>query len=223
VTVTSVAIEKIKEMILSGAVQPGERLPKEDELAARLGLSRSSLREAVRALALVRILDVRQGDGTYVTSLDPELLLDAVSFVVDFHRDDSVFHFLGVRRILEPAATAMAAQRATPEQVARLRDIVAGLDPSATVEQLVATDLVFHREIASCCENPVLASLLDSISAPLQRARIWRGRADELALEQTMSEHVAIVDAIERQEPDVAAARAVAHIAGVEDWLRRVR
>src|SRR5262245_48960983 len=73
--VTDEAIEKIKGMIVSGALRPGDRLPKESELAADLGLSRNSLREAVRALSLIRILDVRQGDGTYVTSLDPQLLL----------------------------------------------------------------------------------------------------------------------------------------------------
>src|SRR6202041_1147212 len=99
---TDEAIEKIKTMIVSGSLGPGDRLPKEDELAAALGLSRNSLREAVRALALVHILEVRQGDGTYVTSLQPEVLLDAVSFVIDFHRDDSVLHFLEVRRIVEP-------------------------------------------------------------------------------------------------------------------------
>ena len=80
-SVTDVAIEKIKEMIVSGELRPGERLPKEADLAQRLGLSRSSLREAVRALSLVRILDVRQGDGTYVTSLESDVLLDAMSFV----------------------------------------------------------------------------------------------------------------------------------------------
>ena len=67
--VTDEAIEKIKEMVVSGELEPGQRLPKEDALASRLGLSRNSLREAVRALTFVRILDVRQGDGTYVTSL----------------------------------------------------------------------------------------------------------------------------------------------------------
>src|SRR5277367_3894561 len=81
VSVTGEAIEKIKAMIVSGDLRPGERLPVEDKLAAKLSISRGSLREAVRALALVHILDVRQGDGTYVTSLQPELLLDAVSFV----------------------------------------------------------------------------------------------------------------------------------------------
>ena len=86
--VTDEAIEKIKGMIVSGALRPGDRLPKESELAAELGLSRNSLREAVRALSLIRILDVRQGDGTYVTSLDPQLLLEALSFVVALEVDD---------------------------------------------------------------------------------------------------------------------------------------
>src|SRR3954469_23790967 len=91
--VTDVAIDRIKDMIISGELAPGDRLPKEADLAERLGLSRNSLREAVRALALINVLDVRQGDGTYVTSLEPHLLLDALSFVVDFHRDDTVLQF----------------------------------------------------------------------------------------------------------------------------------
>lgn len=68
----------------------GSRLPREADLGERLGLSRNSLREAVEALSLIRVPNVRQGDGTYVTSLDPVLLLDVVSFAVDFHRDDTV-------------------------------------------------------------------------------------------------------------------------------------
>src|SRR5438093_6721063 len=115
--VTDEAIEKIKGMIVSGALRPGDRLPKESELAADLGVSRNSLREAVRALSLVRILDVRQGDGTYVSSLEPNSLLDAMSFLLEFHQDDSVLEILSVRRILEPEATALAAQRMTGAEV----------------------------------------------------------------------------------------------------------
>src|SRR6266508_4936460 len=118
---TDEAIDRIKEMIVSGELHPGDRLPREADLAERLGLSRNSLREAVRALTLIHVLDVRQGDGTYVTSLEPPLLLDAMTFVVDFHRDDTVLEFLEVRRILEPAATAMAALNMTDQQVAELR------------------------------------------------------------------------------------------------------
>lgn len=108
---TDAAIEKIKDMILSGELRPGDRLPKEPELAIKLGLSRNSLREAVRALTFMNVLDVRQGDGTYVTSLEPNLLLDALKFVLDFHRDETILQLFEVRRVLEPAAVALAAVR----------------------------------------------------------------------------------------------------------------
>ena len=110
-SVTDEALAKIREMISSGEFSPGDRLPKESDLAARLSVSRNSLREAIRALSLIHVVDVRQGDGTYVTSMEPELLSQAVSFVIDFHRADKVLHLLGVRRVLEPAATALAAGR----------------------------------------------------------------------------------------------------------------
>jgi GntR family transcriptional repressor for pyruvate dehydrogenase complex len=207
-------------MIVSGQLQPGDRLLKEDELASQLGLSRSSLREAVRSLTLVGILDVRQGDGTYVTSLRPEILLEAMSFVVDFHRDDSVLEFLEVRRLLESAATAMAALRVTAAQVAELRALLAAVPPESSVEEFVANDLDFHRLLVSHCGNSVLASLLESISGPTHRARIWRGVTHARAHEQTMREHIAIVDALEHHWPEIAAARAAVHVAGVEEWLR---
>ncbi len=223
VAVTDEAIERIKAMIVSGELQPGDRLPKEEELAAELGLSRSSLREAVRALALVRILDVRQGDGTYVTSLSPKLLLDAVSFVIDFHRDESVLEFLEVRRILEPAATAMATRRITAEQVEELHELLDVVPPDAPPEIFVANDHAFHKAVVSHCGNSVLASLLDSMSGTTGRARVWRGLTDERAHERTLREHRSIVDAIARREPEIAAARATVHIAGVEDWLMHAR
>lgn len=156
--VTDEAIEKIKGMIVSGSLRPGDRLPKESELAAELGLSRNSLREAVRALSLIRILDVRQGDGTYVTSLDPQLLLEALSFVVDFHRDDTVLEFLAVRRILEPAATAMAASRISEQQLNALTAQLDLLGDEPSVEELVAADLEFHRGIVQSSGNSVLCS-----------------------------------------------------------------
>ena len=153
---TDEAIEKIKSMIVSGTLRAGDRLPREADLAADLGLSRSSLREAVKALSLMNILDVRRGDGTYVTSLQPPLLLEALSFIVDFHRDGTVLEFLEVRRILEPEAAAMAAERISAAEVAGLRELLDSLGPDPEVEDLVANDLEFHRRISACSGNSVL-------------------------------------------------------------------
>ncbi|MEV8100120.1 FadR/GntR family transcriptional regulator [Kitasatospora sp. NPDC085879] len=218
--VTDEAIEKIKAMIVSGELRPGERLPKEADLAERLGLSRSSLREAVKALSVIRVLDVRQGDGTYVTSLEPDVLLDTLGFIVDFHQDDTVLEFLEVRRILEPAATAMAAGRMSDEEIATLEELLSGLSGDASLEELIDNDLEFHRRIAAGSGNTVLSSLIDGLYGPTRRARVWRGLTEEGAVERTRQQHRAILDAIAGRRPDLAHAWATVHIAGVEQWLR---
>ena len=218
---TDEAIGKIKSMITSGELGPGDRLPKEGDLAQRLGLSRNSLREAVKALSIIRVLDVRQGDGTYVTSLAPQLLLDTLGFVVDFHQDDTVLEFLEVRRILEPAATALAARRMNAEDVAKLQAVLDGLGDTLDVKALVANDLEFHRLVAVGSGNTVLCSLLEGLSGPTTRARIWRGVTQEGAVARTREQHQAIVDAIASGQPDLARSWATVHVAGVEEWLRK--
>jgi GntR family transcriptional regulator, transcriptional repressor for pyruvate dehydrogenase complex len=221
VALTDEAIDKIREMITSGELRPGDRLPSEAELGAQLGLSRSSLREAVKALSLINVLDVRRGDGTYVTSLDPGLLMDAMSFAVDFQHDRSVLHFLETRRILEPAATALATIAMSDDDLAELSALLDQVPDDPGVEEAVANDLEFHRRIARGTGNPVLASLIESLSGRTQRARIWRGITQASAVSRTMDEHRAIVAAMADRRPELAHARAVVHIAGVEQWLKQ--
>ena len=217
---TDEAIEKIKQMIISGRIRPGEKLPREADLAAELGLSRNSLREAVKALSLINVLDVRQGDGTYATSLAPSLLLEALSFIVAFHRDDTELEFLEVRRILEPGATALAALRMSDEDKTKLGDILDSVAVDSPVEDFVAADLEFHKKIAIGSGNSVLASLVDNMSMPTARARVWRGMTEPRAQERTLAEHRAIYQAIVNRDPDLARSWAIAHIAGIESWLR---
>lgn len=217
---TDVAIASIKRMILDGELHPGGRLPREADLAERLGLSRSSLREAVRALSLVRVLDVRQGDGTYVTSLDPSILLESFAFVIDLHRDDSVLHFFHVRRLLEPEATALASTAMSDDEVSSLTDHLRLLGDEPSLDELVANDIEFHRRIAYGSGNPVLAALLESLTGPTQRARLWRGAVQRDAVQRTLAEHRAIADAIAHRQPDMARSAAHLHVAGLELFLR---
>lgn len=217
---TDEAIEKIKQMIISGRVRPGEKLPREADLAAELGLSRNSLREAVKALSLINVLDVRQGDGTYATSLAPSLLLEALSFIVDFHRDDTVLEFLEVRRILEPGATALAAIRMPAEDRIELGKVLDAADASSPVEEFVAADMEFHRLIAVGSCNSVLASLVDNMSVPTARARVWRGMTEPRAQERTLAEHRAIYQAIINRDAELARSWATVHVSGIESWLR---
>ena len=105
-SVTDEAIERIRGLIVSGEWGPGTRLPREADLAKQLGLSRNSLREAVRALSITRVLEVRQGDGTYVSSLEPGELLEPTLSATHLLRGRTVLELFEVRRMLEPADLA---------------------------------------------------------------------------------------------------------------------
>jgi GntR family transcriptional regulator, transcriptional repressor for pyruvate dehydrogenase complex len=219
VSVTQEAIDKIKSMIISGEFRPGARLPKEADLAGQLGLSRNSLREAVRALTLIHILETRQGDGTYVTSLEPDVLLATMTFVGDFHQDASLLHVFQVRRILEAAATSLAAQFISEDELQTLGELLDGMESCETVEGFVELDLAFHNTIAVASRNPVLASLLESFANRTSRARLRRGIAQGDAIEQTKAHHRAIHESLRQHRPDIAGGLAVAHIASVEAWF----
>ena len=126
-----------------------------------------------------------------------------------------------MRRILEPAASARAAVQISPgSRCGELEEILDRASAQSPVEELVRADVQFHRAIAVAAGNSVLASLIESLSGPTQRARVWRGMTQEGALQRTLDEHRAIFDAISRGDPEMARTWATVHIAGVEDWLR---
>jgi GntR family transcriptional repressor for pyruvate dehydrogenase complex len=216
---TDNAIEAIRHMITSGEVAPGDRLPRESELAERLGLSRNSLREAVKALALINVLTVRQGDGTYVASLDPSTLMDTLGFVLDFQPPEAVLHFLHVRRMLEPGATALAANTMSERELDDLGMLLDSLPSDPDIETLVANDTEFHARIAAASGNPVLCSLLETLSTRTQKVRVWRGLTQDDAVERTLREHREIYRAMVRRDSEAARSWATVHIVGVEDWV----
>jgi GntR family transcriptional regulator, transcriptional repressor for pyruvate dehydrogenase complex len=218
-------IDKIKQMLVDGDLRPGDKLPVEKDLAASLGVSRNTLREAVRALSTLKVLQTRQGDGTYVTSLHPALLLDGMGFVADLYREDGELQFLHVRRLLEPEATALAVGRLTGSDLDTLRDL---LDEAGEIvraepidhERMMANDRAFHTLITSHCGNPVLSALIENTSGHTVRARLWRGRLDPDADARTVLEHRMIYEAIADGDSERARLRAAAHILGVEDAVR---
>lgn len=220
--VTDEAILKIKEMLLNGELRPGDRLPPEKDLSESLGLSRNSLREAVKALELIRVLDVRRGDGTYVTSLEPRLLLEAMTFVVDMHTDASILELFEVRRILEPAAAAIATRKADDGDLAKLYTMLEEVGKDTSVEDLVAHDMKFHACINELSGNSYLSSMLESMSSRTLRARIWRGLTEQDSVARTLAEHRAIVDAMAAGDAELVRSCATVHISGVGRWLETV-
>jgi GntR family transcriptional regulator, transcriptional repressor for pyruvate dehydrogenase complex len=220
-SVTSEAIEKVKEMILSGELQPGAKLPRENELAERLGVSRSSLREAVRALAALNVIETRQGDGTYVTSLTPDVLLEVIGFGIDLVTDPTLLDVFEVRRFLETAATTAAATSISDEELDSLRECMERMARAESVEELVGIDEEFHQIVAGATRNSVLVALLGNLSSRTLRARLWRGVMERGVVERTKQWHRAILEGLEARDPEVATAADLMHLAEGESWLRR--
>jgi GntR family transcriptional repressor for pyruvate dehydrogenase complex len=222
VALTDQAIEKIKGLIISGEFAPDSKLPKEQELAQKLGLSRSSLREAVRALSLIGVLEARVGDGTYVTSLEPELLLTGMGFVSDLLTGPTMLELHQVRRILEPVATAMATPRLGDDDFAALEAALTEMDAAATTQAFIAADQEFHWVVVRACGNATLASLIQNLSSGTIRAHLWRSVAERGAVEVTKRRHRDIVEALSARDADRAAAADLIHLSEGEHWLRRM-
>jgi len=220
-SVTEGAILKIKNLIVDGALRPGDRLPTQDRLATQLGLSRSSLREAVSALTLLGVLDARQGDGTYVTSLRPDLLVGVIGYTVDLHQDSSLLELFEVRRVLEPAASALAATRITDDELNGVHDCLVRMQDLSDPQELVAGDLEFHDRIVRASGNATLASVVRGFSQQTSRVHVWRMAAVAGVPEWTRTQHEAIYRALVAHDAQMVLAAETVHVSESELWLRR--
>lgn len=222
--VTEEAIARIREMIIAGQLGPGDRLPREGDLAAALGLGRSSLREAVRALTLAGILETRQGAGTYVTSLSPSRLLEPLGQAVPLLPAESALQLFDVRRMLEPAATELAAARMDDARLQELHRLLVRCEEAAEVVDRVtlpAADQEFHGCIVDAVGNAYLKSLHENLARGTIQARVWRTDVDGDATRAIITEHREIYAAIEARDPALARTAATKHLVSSEAFMRR--
>ncbi|QBJ97025.1 FadR family transcriptional regulator [Rhodococcus sp. ABRD24] len=199
--------ELLAQRIRTGEWAVGDRLPSETELAAELGVGRSSVREAVRLLARGGLLDVRHGVGTFVAESAGEPLLEQLL------RRSRVLEVLEVRRALEMEAARLAAERAGPEELAAVRRQLAerhalhALDPNA----FVTADLDFHHAVVALAGNSVLTALFDSVRPVLHSALVDMV-ANEPRLPDTSGAHDALIDALEAGDSAAAVAATAANL-----------
>jgi GntR family transcriptional regulator, transcriptional repressor for pyruvate dehydrogenase complex len=220
-SLTNQAIARIRELIQSGDLEPGAKLPPEQELAAELGLGRNLLREAVQALVAMHVLEVRRGSGTYVTSLEPKELLQGVGAAVELLRGDTLLEVIEVRRLFEPVATALAASRISPQQLALVKEHLDAMRAAADdVELLNYHDVAFHREVIAATGNETLAAMLDGVAGRTVRARVWHGLVNDRAAGRTLAEHEAIYAALASGDAILAQSAAMVHVNTTETWLR---
>jgi GntR family transcriptional regulator, transcriptional repressor for pyruvate dehydrogenase complex len=221
---SEVVIDGIKNMITSGRLSAGSRLPVEKDLAEDLGVSRGSLREGVRALALMGVLESRQGDGTYVTALDPATLLGPLAVLVDLQRPGNMVDLMTVRRVLEVEAAGRAALRITDAELTQAGDVLAHMEvliarDVVDHQAVMEADVALHRVIADASGNPTLSALIQGLASRTVRARTWRALHEEGAESRTQAEHQDILAALKARDPDAARLRMGVHLLGVEEYL----
>ena len=223
---TDVVIGRIRELISTGDLTPDSRLPIEKDLAESFGVSRGSLREAVRALCIMGVLETRQGDGTYVTSLDSRLLLEPMKFMVELQAPEHRHDIHVVRRLLESEAASRAALNITVEEIETAQEILNSVealvsaDPVTEHEAIMNADIAFHRVVAHAANNSALAALIDALGNRTTRARLWLGLHLQGQTQRAHNEHVAILRALETRQPDRARLEMDHHLLLLEDTIQ---
>ena len=201
--ISSEVAQVLVRHLLGGAYQPGQRLPSERALAESLGVGRSVVREALKSLTLLGLVEVRQGDGTYLQSRGSNLL--PVSFewglLLGQHQLQDTIE---ARTELEVVLAGFAAERRSEQDVRELGELLRGMRDATDTAAFVSADVAFHLRVAKSAQNSILEQMLVSIQSLL---RSWITRVREAATDHGPSyrDHVPIHAAIERG--DVAAAR----------------
>jgi len=166
------------------------------------------------------VLESRVGDGTYVTTLEPDLLLTGIGFVSDLGSSASLLELHAIRRLLEPEATRMATPLLDDEDFVRLEQSLQQMENAQGVPAFIEADTEFHRIILAACGNAALASLIQNLSGTTLRARLWQSLVERSATAATLASHRSIYTALVARDAEMAAAADLIHLGIAEEWLR---
>ena len=205
-------VQQIEASVLNGTLKPGDQLPAERELAQRLGVSRTAVREAVKALREKGLVEAYSGRGTFVTDGTTQAARQSFDLMVKLGQVEGSPHLAELRLILEPGIAAMAAERVKDEDLAAMREAVAVMERSQKdPEAYIEADLDFHLALAEAAANPLILSLIDSIVGLLreQRIRIFNVEGGP---QRGQVHHKRILDAMERRDPEMARSAMRAHL-----------
>ena len=201
-------VDQIVQLIREGRFKPGDRLPPERTVAEQMGISRPTVREAVAALEVIGVLEIKPGQGTFVTSADFEgLRSKAYSTFLD---ERSPYEIMEVRKAIESYAAALAAERGTPEQIAEIGQAVQAISDTATENQEwnEVADRQFHEALGKASGNGVLADVCNILLDMCQQKVLARlkelGRHVPGSLEKNVEEHSQILEVIRARDPEAA-------------------
>jgi GntR family transcriptional repressor for pyruvate dehydrogenase complex len=217
-TLPEVIAEQIGVMISEGHLKPGDRLPTEPELMKQFGVGRSTLREALKSLAIAGIIESRQGAGTYISTTYTDFLSNRLNWTMMLSERE-LGHVTEVRYALEGQTAALAAGRATLEQIENLSQILSKLDENLKAPDMAAEyDLVFHLKIAEASNNPLLLNLISSVRE-LIRSYIIFSYSDPDRPDESEGQHQRILEAIRARQPQQARQAMFDHLDYSSEWI----
>ncbi len=211
---------RILSLIKDRRLVPGDRLPSERKLAAMMAVSRPPLREALQALSIMNVVENRHGAGWFVTSLEPELLVEHLDLVFTLH-DSTFLDLLQTRKILEPALAQLAAPNITDVGVQKLEECLArSIQSIDDHEAFMQADLELHGIVAEAAGNTLVKRLMAAIARPSRYSRRRTVEISEVRM-QTVEAHRAIVTALKRRDPEAARQAMYDHLSHVEERLKQ--
>ncbi|WP_099361622.1 FadR/GntR family transcriptional regulator [Fredinandcohnia onubensis] len=216
--------DTLQEAIRSGKLKPGTKLESVQQLAESFQVGRSAIREALTALKAMGLIEMRQGEGTYVKEFQAEeLTFPLVSAMLMNQKD--VMHLLEIRKIIETGTASTAAKKHTSEDLEKLETALNGMKAALGNEELGETaDLQFHLAISEATQNPMLTNLLLNVSDLMQETMKETRRitlfSKEKTTERLYNEHLAIYEAIVAGNEEAARSTMITHLNNVEETLR---
>jgi len=197
-------VQQVEESILKGQLKPGDQLPAERDLAQSFGVSRTAVREAVKALREKGLVEAYTGRGTFVTNGTSHSIRQSLNLITKISQADGSLHLAELRRILEPEIAALAAPRIDEQLLITMREAVAAMDGGLhDRERYIEADLDFHLALAEAADNPLILALIDSIVELLreQRSGIFDVKGGP---ERGQFHHKRILKAVEKRDPEAA-------------------
>lgn len=210
-------VQQIEESVQKGTLKEGDQLPAERELAQQFGVSRTAVREAIKALHEKGLVDAFPGRGTFITAGKSNSMRQSLDLILKSGDADGAAHLVEIREILEPQIAALAAVRADEQHLATLREAVGVMDKARhDVDAYIEADLDFHLALAEAAANPFILSLIDSIVGMLREQRMRTFYVDG-GPERGQVHHKRILDAMERRDARGAREAMQAHLRQVRE------
>ena len=211
-------VDQIEKNIHEGNLRAGDKLPPERELGQQFGVSRTVVREAIKALRQKGLVEIRPGKGTYVTDGTSEVMRESIGHIVKIDRDKGLPNLMQVREMLEPQIAASAASMATPEDIEAMRTALQAMDASLEdAEAFTEADQQFHHALAVATRNRLLLQLIDPIVDLLREQRLKIFNAGTDGARRGQAHHKRIFEAVVNGNSDAARREMVAHLEQVRN------